>query len=116
MKEEQANMSTATATHVGRREHNEDAFLVDAELGLLVVADGVGGHQAGEIASAITCDTVAREVVSGTSLHQSLRSANEAVMRAVGQGQGREGMSSTAVALLINGADYTLAWVGDSRA
>ena len=116
MKQEHIQMHTASATHVGRRDHNEDAYLVDLDLGLLVVADGVGGHQAGEIASAITCETIAREVAAGASLDQSILAANKAVRDAVDMGQGRGGMASTAVALLLERSNYTLAWVGDSRA
>ncbi len=50
------------ATHRGRRPTNEDALLVDLESGLFVVADGMGGHNAGEVASGLAVDTVSRVV------------------------------------------------------
>ena len=53
-------------THVGlRREHNEDTYYADAELGLWLVADGMGGHEFGEVASALARDAVVREVRAG---------------------------------------------------
>ena len=45
-------------THAGRRASNEDALLVDPSIGLFVVADGMGGHRAGEIASGLAVDTI----------------------------------------------------------
>src|SRR5687767_1276931 len=55
----------AAATDVGRlRDHNEDALLVDEELGLFVVADGMGGRAAGEVASRMTVDTIRQTVGS----------------------------------------------------
>lgn len=103
------------ATHIGRREHNEDTYLIDVEQGLAVVADGVGGHQAGEVASAITCEVILRELVAGRSVEQGIRSANREVMAAVAQGRGKSGMASTVVAARFSDSDYELAWVGDSR-
>jgi serine/threonine protein phosphatase PrpC len=104
------------ATDVGRRSHNEDAYLLRPELGLLVVADGVGGHLAGEVASFITCETIEREMKNGNGLEAAVRCANRAVMAAVESGRGKHGMASTVVAMRMHGADYELAWVGDSRA
>ena len=59
MNDKPMRVNTASATHIGRRSHNEDALFVDEDLGLMMVADGVGGHEAGEVASAITCATIA---------------------------------------------------------
>lgn len=103
-------------TDVGRREHNEDAFFVDAALGLMVVADGVGGHQAGEVASQVTCEVLARDVQHTGDLEGAIRSANLEVRDAVAGGRGKPGMATTVVAAQFDGADYELAWVGDSRA
>lgn len=103
-------------TDVGRREHNEDAFFVDDALGLMVVADGVGGHQAGEVASQVTCEVLARDVQHISDLEGAIRSANLEVRDAVAAGRGKPGMATTVVAVQFDGAEYELAWVGDSRA
>jgi serine/threonine protein phosphatase PrpC len=103
-------------TDVGRRDHNEDTFLIDRELGLVVVADGVGGHQSGEIASELTCEVIQREITAGANLAQAIDSANREVIAAVETGKGKPGMGSTVVAFLITEHGYELAWVGDSRA
>lgn len=100
---------------VGRRERNEDTYLIDRDLGLIVVADGVGGHQSGDVASLITCEVLQREVAAGASLTQAIDSANTAVIAAVQTGKGKAGMGSTVVAVLLTESGYELAWVGDSR-
>lgn len=109
-------LETCAATDVARRKHNEDAFLVAREQGLVIVADGVGGHQAGEVASGITCDVIASRLQEGNDLSDAIRSSNQAVMAAVEEGKGREGMASTVVAAVFDGAQYRIDWVGDSRA
>ncbi|MEH6584236.1 MAG: protein phosphatase 2C domain-containing protein [Halioglobus sp.] len=103
-------------TAVGQRDHNEDALLVNQDIGLMVVADGVGGHQAGEVASELTCQVLAREIAEGSSLPEAIKVANRDVFDAVAQSLGREGMASTVVAVHFKGTAWELAWVGDSRA
>lgn len=103
-------------TDVGQRSHNEDAFLVNEDIGLIIVADGVGGHQAGEVASALTCEVLEREAAAGVTLDESIKIANIEVFEAVAQELGRAGMASTVVALRFDGLTWDLAWVGDSRA
>ena len=90
-----ADLNAADATDVGRRRHNEDAYLIQPETGLVLVADGVGGHHAGEVASQITAETIAKEVNAGAPLEQAVRSANLAVMDGVADGRGKSGMAST---------------------
>ncbi len=124
-------------TDVGRkRRHNEDAYLMDAERGLFVVADGMGGHAAGEVASRITVESI-QEFISGTEdehentwpfgfnnryslegnrLTTAVEKANERVMRAVQNRPELKGMGTTVVAALFEPGRTTLVHVGDSRA
>ena len=124
-------------TDVGRkRKHNEDAYLLDAERGLFVVADGMGGHAAGEVASRLTVESI-QEFISGTDddhdntwpfgynnrysvdgnrLSTAVERANEKVMRAVVNRPELKGMGTTVVAALFDEKRVTLVHVGDSRA
>jgi len=124
-------------TDVGRkRKHNEDAYLVDAERGLFVVADGMGGHAAGEVASRITVESMQefiaasddqtdsswpfgygnRTASGGNRLSAAVEKANEKVMRAVASRPELKGMGTTVVAALVESQRATLVHVGDSRA
>ena len=63
-------------THVGlRRELNEDTYYGDSELGLWLVADGMGGHEYGEVASALAREAIVREVRAGNTLAEAIRTA-----------------------------------------
>ena len=99
-----------------QRDNNEDCILHRPDLGLWLVADGMGGHEAGEVASAITCATIERHRLDNQPLDRAILAAHQAVIEAIESGQGAEGMGSTVVALQHNGNDYSIAWVGDSRA
>src|SRR5690606_27484136 len=69
-------------THVGlRRELNEDSYYGDRSLGLWLVADGMGGHEYGEVASALARETIVRETRDGTALVQAIRVADEEIIR-----------------------------------
>lgn len=98
------------------RDHNEDAILVDAPL--FCVCDGMGGHEAGEVASAVAVEAIARERPDGADdilLGVAVERANAAVLEAAEQGRGRPGMGCTATAVLIDKARMAIAHVGDSR-
>jgi protein phosphatase len=108
------------------RDHNEDyagAFAPeDADtVPLFVVADGMGGHAAGEVASRLAVETVLAAWQSGGfgAAHQRLRSAVRAANVAVfdaGQDAERRGMGSTLTALALAGTEVLIAHAGDSRA
>ena len=97
------------------RGHNEDAVLCLPELGLWAVADGMGGHECGEVASALALDTLRQSVVAGSGLESSIHAAHQAILAAVQEEGGRR-MGSTVVAVRFVDADYEVAWIGDSRA
>jgi len=124
-------------TDVGRkRKHNEDAFAVDLSDGLFIVADGMGGHAAGEVAARITVETIGEFIAAtrqkeeatwpfkydhsldfnSNRLAIAIEKANERVMAAVAAQPWLKGMGTTVVAGLLNEKILSLAHVGDSRA
>jgi len=106
------------------RTNNEDSAGADLELGLFVVADGMGGHAAGEVASRIAVDTLfaamrararpprARE--EAEVLLQAVHDANAAVLREAGE-RGTHGMGTTLSAVIVRKRAAVIANVGDSR-
>ena len=103
-------------THVGNvRGHNEDCYEVDAEFNFGVLADGMGGHEGGEIASRIVVDCVSREIRGGRPMPEALVLAHHEVRRAAKNGEGKPGMGSTVVALKLDNGVFDVVWVGDSR-
>jgi serine/threonine protein phosphatase PrpC/CRP-like cAMP-binding protein len=127
------------ATDVGKvRDHNEDNFLVDKKLGLFIVADGMGGHAAGEVASAIAVRTVHEEIKREKELLDDYASGatgsskvttkdivalvEHAVQRACSKiheessnDTAKRGMGTTLSAIVIVGHQGFIAHVGDSR-
>ncbi|MBW3570437.1 MAG: protein phosphatase 2C domain-containing protein [Gemmatimonadetes bacterium] len=119
----------AGGTHVGRvRKGNEDAFLVDEARGVFLVADGMGGHVAGEIASAIATQSVGGTLVEGVdrgleaddlahSMVESFRVADLAIAGHVAANPETEGMGTTVTAMVVcTDGSYRLGHIGDSRA
>lgn len=99
------------------RDHNEDSLVVAPPL--YVVADGMGGHAAGEVASEIAVDVIARlapEHPDGEALAFAVEEANRAIIQAASEGQGRAGMGTTCTAAMMEGERLVIAQVGDSRA
>ncbi|MGH8540361.1 MAG: Stp1/IreP family PP2C-type Ser/Thr phosphatase [Stenotrophobium sp.] len=128
-------VTTALLTDVGRlRKNNEDAIAEDPELGLLVLADGMGGYNAGEIASGIAITTVLDQVkrdwhslkhgaldpasgycAEGLLLRSAIENAN-ATIKQVAQSQPQcAGMGTTIVCCILHEAVLSIAYVGDSR-
>lgn len=105
-------------THPGLvRSGNEDSLLVSPPL--YAVADGLGGHDAGEVASHIAIESLldsAPREADATGLARAVRAANEAVIAAVTEGLGRDGMGTTMTAAMVAGTRIVIAHVGDSRA
>ena len=109
----------SAASHPGlTRDNNEDCFLSEPENGLWLVADGMGGHEAGEVASAIVRDTMKEFLSVGCdlSLTDRIQAVHTQILRSAASGIGAQGMGSTVVALQSQGNKYQIAWVGDSRA
>ncbi len=104
-------------SHVGlRREHNEDTFYGDSELGLWLVADGMGGHEFGEVASAMARDIIVREVRGGTHLIDAIRRADSEIIEHSKRRNDALPMGTTVASARINQNRFEVAWVGDSRA
>lgn len=106
----------ASVTHVGLvSSHNEDHHASDPELGLWVIADGMGGHAAGEVASDLAVKTVLNSFRSGSNLKEAVADAHPVVLEAIAADPALEGMGTTVVAVHLNNRQYQVAWVGDSR-
>ena len=107
---------------VGRvRTNNEDCALILPEIGLYLLADGMGGARAGEMASRLAIDTVAEVVRQAWQrdpqvLLSAVEEANRRVLEASNSDPQLEGMGTTLVAVLESGEELAIASVGDSRA
>jgi protein phosphatase len=103
-------------THVGlRRTRNEDTYYADPGLGLFLVADGMGGHQHGEIAAALVRDAIVDQTTRGCSLVEAVRGAGELLLERGGGAPEELPMGTTVAALHLAGEEYEVVWVGDSR-
>ncbi len=121
---------------IGRkRKGNEDALFLNPDQNLYVVADGMGGHAAGEVASRVAVDAINEFVTltggneeitwpfglddsisyEGNRLKTAVRHANRRVLEATRESAEYEGMATTVAAVLVDGDTANLAHVGDSR-
>jgi PPM family protein phosphatase len=117
-----------------KRQHNEDSAVTDSALGLAIVADGMGGYKAGEVASAIAAQLILDEVRMGVRglahgeagaepgltrasvlLRDAVSKANAEVYRTAQEVPQCQGMGTTVVVVFYHGAKVSIAHVGDSR-
>ena len=113
---------SAGATDVGcKREINQDAFLERSEAGLWVVADGLGGHADGDLASRMVCDALA-DVETGAAFEQvvenvraRMQEVNDHLLRTAARSLLADRTASTVVILLVRGDRCAVLWAGDSR-
>jgi len=102
-------------TDIGlHRKTNEDTFVVQAPL--YAVCDGMGGANAGEVASGLAAETLAAEVARGTPLHAAAEAANAAVFQRAHDNVEHTGMGTTLTAFVLEGGTARFAHIGDSRA
>ena len=112
------------------RSNNEDNFIVDEKRGLLVVADGMGGHAAGEVASKMAVSIISEHLLgqqmffgtynsayspSTNNLNSAMRLANLAIFEAAESTPQLHGMGTTVASVLICGNRLSIAHIGDSR-
>ncbi len=133
---DRVSLDVASLSHPGMvRSHNEDAIFVDGAAGLAVLADGMGGYNAGEVASGIAVDAITRSMLpeliarrdltkvdsssgithAGLLLQQQIEVANRAIFDAAKARPGCEGMGTTIVAGVFCGNRASIGHVGDSR-
>lgn len=123
-----ATWEVAGATDVGRvRAHNEDSFLVDAQRGVFLVADGMGGHAAGEIASAIASEAVGAALRQGVDgglgaddlgvvMRECMHQAHRSILNYSATKPETRGMGTTMTALVVcDDGTFRLGHIGDSR-
>ncbi len=113
---------SSAVTHVGMvRKLNEDAFAERTDIGVWAVADGMGGHEAGEVASEMVTNYIKNlSLNSGfeemlESVQQSIEAANSELVAQSAAYDTQRVPGSTVVALLINGEQGAVMWCGDSR-
>ena len=113
-----ATTTFGSRTDIGcLRDHNEDSLVVAPPL--FAVADGMGGHAAGEVASEIAVNVLAERAPAHPdpeALGRAVEEANRAIIVAAHEGRGREGMGTTMTAAMLEGERLVIAQVGDSRA
>ncbi|MCP1726321.1 protein phosphatase [Natronospira proteinivora] len=119
----EGQLAAAGRTDTGRkRPHNEDAIEMAPEAGLMVLADGMGGYSAGEVASRLAVETVLQVVRNASPmergdrvLQEAVAKANRIILEKAQEDPDRQGMGTTVAICLFRGRRVTLAHVGDSR-
>jgi protein phosphatase len=102
-------LASGSISHTGLvRGNNEDAVLVDGDHALFAVADGVGGHRGGEVASRTAIEALRAGVAGGRSVQDAITSANEAVIERARGDVDLTGMGTTMTALVVAGGQVLI--------
>lgn len=122
--EPEAHVRIGYKTHTGRvRSLNEDSLLVDPDLGLFIVADGLGGHNAGDVASSLAVRVISGRIRDGLSagrnpvflLQRAVMAANDVILTKADEKSQWRDMGTTIAVALLNDDHFLLCHVGDSR-
>lgn len=109
-------INTIAVSQSGKvRNNNEDALLIDDNNALWLVADGMGGHACGEVASDLAIQTVKTNLSQGATLKQSIITAHHEILTQGQLNPQQKGMGTTLVAVQKNKHRYNISWAGDSR-
>ena len=110
-------VSSVSISQVGKiREHNEDAIFTDDGNGLWIVADGMGGHACGEVASQLAITTLVKQLKQKTSLSVAIEHAHQTILKQEENHPEQQGMGTTLVAAQLTSTGFNIGWAGDSRA
>ena len=109
-------ITTTARTDIGRiRSRNEDSFLLDPHASLFAVADGMGGHAAGDVASQTAVAAFSAAFSETGSVLAAMKSANRAIIERAAAEPGKAGMGTTMTAVHLRHNAILVAHVGDSR-
>ncbi|MFK8013437.1 MAG: PP2C family serine/threonine-protein phosphatase [Marinicellaceae bacterium] len=110
------NFRIGHVTHTGiKRDHNEDTYGINHKDQIWLVADGMGGHDHGELASAMARDSILFHYSSGETVKNSILKSNQSIIDSSYERGGDLPMGTTIVVLTIKGNKFYATWVGDSR-
>jgi serine/threonine protein phosphatase PrpC len=116
---------SAAATDTGLlRDHNEDRYWIDAERGVFLVVDGVGGHAAGELAAQTAVETIRESIAGSTArptapserrVREAIAAANNRIFELAGRNGATKGMACVLTLAIVEEGQITIGHVGDSR-
>ena len=118
------NLTACALSDLGmRRTNNEDAVFADCANGLFIVADGMGGHAAGEVASAMAVEAIRNQFPphsavpadAAVCLQDAFSGASRSILKVAARDETKRGMGTTLSVLYVDGTSVQLAHVGDSR-
>lgn len=107
----------AALTHIGKTRHiNQDCYRYSQADGFWIIADGMGGHQGGEVASKLACDEIYAMMTTAADATGSIQKTHQLIQSSASNNPQYNTMGTTVVLAEVNNNHYRIHWVGDSRA